>query len=232
MEIPLAPERAKVGLEIRVVGNDAGEKLMILPGTLARLDRNAPLYQGGYCDFNTFYYSAASNTSGGSSGSPVLDLDGYAVALNAGGAFMAASSFYLPLDRVVRALEYVQRGEPVPRRTAQLVLTHKSFAEADRLGLPDKTQEDIRSGHPDATGLLVVRQVVEEGPAQKAGLEPGDILVKLNGQYIHEFVPFEEAEDASVKGKLRLTLRRGGTDLDVELRSDELTALMPTEFLQ
>ena len=237
-EIELCPQGAKVGLDIKVCGNDAGEKLSILGSTLARLDRAAPHYgDDAYNDFNTFYFQAASGTSGGSSGSPVLDIQGRAVALNAGGSQSSASSFYLPLDRVVRALKLIQEGKPVPRGTLQTEFRHSSYDELKRLGLPQEIERECRQRNKDGTGLLSISGMLPEGPGSVAGFEVGDILVEcyeatFGRRYIDTFYSLWEVIDESVDKEIELTFYRGKERIVVNITVQDLHSITPSTFLE
>ncbi|WJX32217.1 Protease Do-like 7 [Trifolium repens] len=244
-EIPLVPEAACVGLEIRVVGSDSGEneKVSILPGTIVRLDSDAPQYKkDGYNDFNTFYIQATSRTKVGSSGSPVIDWQGRAVALHAGSNVSSTLSYFLPLERVVRALRFLQKGDTtyvgkwkevsIPRGTLQVIFLHKGFYETHRLGLRSETEQTVRqTSSANETGMLVVESVVPGGPVDKH-LEPGDVLVRVNGQVTTQFLKLETILDDNVNSNIELQIERGGSSKSLTILVQDLHSITPNYFLE
>lgn len=249
------------------------------PGTLARLDRDAPVYGNGrYNDFNTardcsahrcalaifflsshtnklaplqFYLQASSGTKGGSSGSPVVDCRGLVVGLNAGGANTSSTAFYLPLHRVARALALIRasasspaplsgwRPAPsVPRGCLLATFGFKAFDEARRLGLSSAAEHACRtsaatSPYPQsATGLLVVESVVPNGPASAAGLAPGDLLLRINGELAPSFQPMSAALDDSVGGVVEIDIERAGVPMKLSVSVADLHAVTPAKLLR
>lgn len=229
--LKLRPDLAKLGSEIRVVGNDAGEKLSILSGVISRLDRNAPEYSEGYCDFNTNYIQAAAAASGGSSGSPVVNIDGFAVALQAGGRQDgAATDYFLPLDRPLRALECVKKGLPVTRGTIQVQWLIKPFDECRRLGLTPAREEEVRTKFPKETGMLVAEVVLPKGPSDSK-IEEGDVLVKVNDELLTQFVRLDDVLDTTVGGKVKILVQRGGEEFDVVVDVEDLHSITPDKYV-
>ena len=148
------------------------------------------------------------------------------VALNAGGATGNASSFYLPLGRVKRALEMIQEGKAVPRGTLQVVFHYTPYDELRRLGLQEKTEESARKAFPALTGMLVVNEVLPGGPGDGT-LQPGDVLVRVNGKLVSEFEPLDQMIDDSVAATVEMDLERGGTPVHAKLAVGDLHAITP-----
>jgi S1-C subfamily serine protease len=248
-ELELYPAGAVVGADVRVVGNDSGEKLSILSGIIARVDRDAPNYGANtFNDFNIHYIQAASGTKGGSSGSPVLEIGGRCVALNAGSKNKSAAAFYVPLHRIARALALIQAQMPlaapggstlpaalprapfIPRGCLLTTLLFKGFDDVRRLGLSRATEAAVRRTG-EALGMLTVDSVLPGGPADDK-LLPGDVLVMVNNRFVQDFTVLEELLDDHVGGSVQVVVERGGISHEHALRVADLHAVTPARYLE
>ncbi|MBX5468851.1 MAG: serine protease [Thermoleophilaceae bacterium] len=142
----------------------------------------------------------------GSAGGPLLDTSGRLVGLNAlrveGGLILA-----LPADEALRErVGALARGEA---------------PQAPRLGVAVASPRAARRmrravGLPERDGLLV-RAVEEGSPAERAGIERGDLIVRAGDQPIDGIDALHAALDESVDGALRLSVVRGVDELALEV---------------
>ena len=134
----------------------------------------------------------------GSSGGPLVDRGGRLLGINAvrvdGGLILA-----IPADRALRErVEGLSRGEP-PRRA------HLGVAVA-----PPRVARRLRTavGLPERDGVLV-RAVEPDSPAERAGLERGDLIVAAGDRPIERVDALYEALDGAAQGgQLELTVVR------------------------
>ena len=122
-------------------------------------------------------------------------------------------------------------AQSVPRGTLGTIFSYTAFDELRRLGLREASETAVRQRFPDGIGMLVVSEILP-GSAAAGVLQVGDILVKVNGDYLSEFVPLDDALDARVGRPIDLLVERGGQVLNLSLTVQDLHQLNPDEYLQ
>jgi len=80
--------------------------------------------------------------------------------------------------------------------------------------------------------MLVVTEVLPGSPSENV-LQPGDVLVKVNGRYVTQFEPLDEVVDSSVGGQVQLELetRRQGW-VSAKLPVGDLHAITPSAYAE
>jgi len=119
----------------------------------------------------------------------------------------------------------------VSRGTLSTDFSYTPYDELERLGLTASTQTAARGAFPALTGMLVVSKVLPGSPSSGV-LQPGDILVRVNGHYVTQFEPLEALLDENVGGTVELSLERGGQNITAKLPITDLHAITPDSYLQ
>lgn len=142
----------------------------------------------------------------------------------------AATDYFLPLDRPLRALQCVQQGKPITRGTIQCQWLIKPFDECRRLGLTSEWEGIVRKGFPKETGMLIAEIVLPEGPSYKL-IEEGDLLLKVNGELLTQFIRLDDILDSNVGRTVSFLIQRGGDNIEVSVDVGDLHSITPDRFV-
>jgi S1-C subfamily serine protease len=186
---------AGVGTPVFALANPGGRGLRVTFGFVSGIER---AFRGPRGRRITGSIEHTAPLLPGSSGGPVLDSEGQLLGINTN---RLGEGFYLaiPADEALRSrVDALARGES---------------AATPRLGIaiaPGHVARRLRRavGLPETEGLLI-REVTEDGPAARAGLAQGDLIVAAAGRPVRTTDDLFDALKAAPAGTIELNLVRG-----------------------
>jgi len=189
-------DKAEVGDFVIAIGNPFGLQHTVTSGIISALGRSG-INPEGYEDF----IQTDASINPGNSGGALVDLDGHLVGINS--AIFSRSGgnigigFAIPSNMVKAVMtQLIEYGE-VKRGILGVQLRNLTPAIAESLGLSS------------SRGALV-GQVVEDSPAEKAGIKAGDIITTVNGKAVAN-----SSETRNLIGLMRI-----GEKLEIGLTRD------------
>ncbi|MEJ5991026.1 DegQ family serine endoprotease [Ramlibacter sp. PS3R-8] len=164
--------KLKVGEWVMAIGSPFGLENTVTAGIISAKGRDT----GDYLPF--IQTDVAINP--GNSGGPLINMRGEVIGINSqiysrSGGFMGIS-FAIPIDEAIRVADQLRVSGRVQRGRIGVQIDQVTRDVAESIGL----------GRPQGA---LVRSVESGSPADKAGVEAGDIITRFNGQ------PIERASD-------------------------------------
>jgi serine protease Do len=218
--VRISPDLSKlrVGEWVMAIGSPFGLENTVTAGIVSAKQRDT----GDYLPF--IQTDVAINP--GNSGGPLINMRGEVVGINSqiysrSGGFMGIS-FSIPIDEAIRVSDQLRQSGRVSRGRIGVEIDQVSREVAESLGL-------------GAVRGALVRGVQSGSPAEKAGVEAGDIIVKFDGKNIDRSSDLPRLVGGTKPGnKSTLTVfRRGATrDLSVtvaEIEAEETAVATPTK---
>ena len=201
-------DAARVGDWVLAIGNPFGLGGSVTAGIVSARGRD--IRQGPYDDF--IQTDAAINR--GNSGGPLFNMDGQVIGIN--------TAIYSPSGGSVGI------GFSVPANLAKsVVMQLREYGHARRGWLGVRIQQvtpDIADsvGLKEAAGALVAG-VNDDGPADKAHIRNGDVILKFNGQDVKEMRNLPRIVAETEIGKaVPVVLWRDGHEVSVQASVGEL----------
>ncbi len=200
-------DKLRVGEWVMAVGSPFGLEQTVTAGIISATERGSV----GINNFESFLQTDAA-INPGNSGGPLVDMNGRVVGINSAIATASQSNsgvgFAIPMDMAeVLADKLIKDGKVSRARVGfQLKQDPLTPSVAKKLGLDPKTHG------------VIVEQVLENSPGDKAGIVSGDVIVEFNGHGVDSVSEFRNLVSASDAGKsYTIKYFRGGKELQAQV---------------